>query len=213
VLLDYHSFYGGETPPQPHHGSVVLDWFKEFQRREKEQERERERRRPKPKPRKQVVALSMDAELPAVEVYAFGRVRARLLSLTALKLASAAQAFVHAAATSDVALLPPTMRSDSGVVTRATLDIEVEAPEATGAAELRVLLFAAGSIPDTEAAALAVARISLLAEHDALRPAMLAILREVEPLSMDSENAGWTDDLLLMAAAELLLEDEDDEEE
>lgn len=210
MLLDYHSFYG-ETQPQPHHG-VVLDWFQEFQRREKEEADRKRRRKPvrkKPVP----VSLRIVAELPAVEVYAFGRVRARTISVTALKLAAVAEAFVRAAATSDAALLPMEMRSDVRASVGTVLDAEVPSVEATGAAALRVLLSAAGTLPDPDVAALAVARVSMLAQNDLLRPSLLSVLRTVEPLDIDAANSGWTDDLLLIAAAELLLEDEDDEEE
>lgn len=207
MLLDYHSFYGGDTP-QPHHGGVVLDWFKEFQRREEE---ERKRRRKPVRKKPVLVSLSIDAELPAIEVYAFGRVRARVLSVTALKLAAVAEAFVRAAATSDVALLPPEMRSVSRTTIATALDIEVPQAEAVGAAELKVLVSAAGSLPDPDAAALAVARISMLSQNELLRPSLLSVLRTIEPLDIDASNSGWTDDALLIAAAELLLDEDEDE--
>jgi hypothetical protein len=213
MLLDYHFFYGGETPPQPHHGSVVLDWFKEFQRREKEEE-DRKRRRRKPVRKTPVrVSLSIDAELPAIEVYAFGRVRARVLSVTALKLAAVAEALVRAAARSDASLLPPEMRSVVRTTVGTSIDVELPQSEAAGVAELRVLLAAVGSLPDPDLAALATARISILAQNEMLRPSLLSVLRTIEPLDIDAANSGWTDDMLLIAAAELLLEDEDDEEE
>lgn len=200
MLLDYHSFYGSGTPPPPT-VSTVYDWYQ--RRRRKPMVRPR---RPEPEHVPPVpvpsVSIGMDVTLPGVVQYASGRVRVRMVSHAALRLAVSGRALVRAIALADVATMPPDMQAALSVAYSAALVLPVPQPVSEGRAELKVLLQHAAAIPNPDAAARGAARITALARADMLRPALLAVMRVDEQQDID--------DAALLALAEELLDDDED---